>query len=140
MTTSVKPVYWLISFVFVQVRPPSLVLYRPRSPPAAQSGPTAATYTTLGSRGSITMRPMCCDFGSIGADHVRPPSVDLYTPLPHDELRMFCGSPVPTQMTSGFDGATAIAPIDGARTESNSDVHDTPAFVERHKPPVAAPM
>ena len=41
---------------------------------------------------------------------------------------------------SGFDGATATAPIDGARTESKSDVHDTPAFVDRQMPPVAAAM
>ena len=53
---------------------------------------------------------------------------------------MLFGSPVPTHTTSGFDGATATAPMDGARTESNSDVHDTPAFVERHTPPVAAAM
>ena len=53
---------------------------------------------------------------------------------------MFCGSPVPTQRMSGFDGATATAPIEGDLTESKSDVHDTPAFVERQTPPVAAAM
>ncbi len=43
MTTSVKPVYLLICLVLVQVLPPSVVLKSPRSPPGAQSGPTAAT-------------------------------------------------------------------------------------------------
>src|SRR6185437_8137701 len=87
MTTSVKPVYLLMDLVFVQVLPPSVVLNKPRSPPGAHSGPSAATYTTFGSRGSMTMRPMCCECGSIAFDHVTPPSIDLYTPVPHDELR-----------------------------------------------------
>src|SRR6185437_86809 len=61
ITTSPKPVYLLISLVFVQLLPPSVVLYKPRSPPEVQSGRSAATYTMFGSRGSIRMRPMCCD-------------------------------------------------------------------------------
>src|SRR5690349_25132398 len=85
------------------------------------------------------MRPMCCDFGSMGPDHVRPASVDLYTPAPHDELRMLLASPVPTQTTSGFDGATSTAPTVPARTESKTGVQVTPAFVVFQTPPVAAP-
>src|ERR1022692_1064396 len=49
------------------VLPPSVVLYRPRSPPPFQSGPGAATYTTLESRGSTTMRAMC--YGGIARVH-----------------------------------------------------------------------
>ena len=44
--------------------------------------------------------------------HVSPPSVDRYTPSPEfDEFRSLA-SPVPTQTTSEFDGATASAPIE----------------------------
>jgi hypothetical protein len=53
---------------------------------------------------------------------------------------MLFGSPVPTQSTSGSDGATATAPTPPVRTESNTGVHDTPALVERQSPPVAAAM
>src|SRR6185503_6548084 len=85
----------------------------------------------------MTIFPMCCDVGSIAFDHVLPASADLYTPLPHDELRMLFASPVPTQRTSGLDGATAIAPTEPVRTESNTGVHDTPALVVRQTPAVA---
>ena len=85
----------------------------------------------------MTIFPMCCDFGSIAADQVRPPSVDLYTPVPHDELRMLFASPVPTHTTSEFDGATATAPTEPVRTESNTGAQVTPALVDFHTPPVA---
>jgi hypothetical protein len=49
----------------------------PRSPPADQSGPCAATYTVLLLRGSIMILARCSDLASIGALHVLPPSVLL---------------------------------------------------------------
>ena len=51
---------------------------------------------------------------------------------------MLLASPVPTQMMSGFDGATATAPTDPVRTESNIGAHVTPALVVLQTPPVAA--
>ena len=50
---------------------------------------------------------------------------------------MLFGSPVPAQTTSGFEGATAMAPTDPVRTESKIDVHVTPALVDFQTPPVA---
>ena len=83
---------------------------------------------------------MCCDLGSIAPDQVLPPSLDLYRPVPHDELRMLFASPVPTQTISEFDGETATAPMEPVRTESKTDVQVTPAFVDLNIPPVAAAM
>ena len=97
----------------------------------------AATYTMSGSRGSITMRPMCCVFGSIGLDHVLPPSIDLNTPTPHDELRMLLASPLPTHTTSPFDGAAATAPMEPTPMESETGIQARPPLVVFHTPPVA---
>src|SRR5690242_20986002 len=52
---------------------------------------------------------------------------------------MLFASPVPTHTTFGSLGATATAPTDPVRTESNTGVHVTPAFVDFQTPPVAAP-
>ena len=97
----------------------------------------AATYTMSGSRGSITMRPMCCDLGSIGLDQVLPPSVDLNTPTPHDELRMLLASPLPTHTTSPLEGAAATAPMDPTPMESDTGVQASPPLVVFQTPPVA---
>ena len=83
------------------------------------------------------MRPMCCDLGSIGLDHVLPPSVDLNTPTPHDELRMLFASPLPTQTTSPLDGAAATAPMEPTPIESDTGVQARPPLVVFHTPPVA---
>ena len=137
ITTSVNPVCAEMDLVFVQVLPPSIVLKRPRSPPGAQSGPIAATYTTSGSRGSITMRPMCCVLGSIGLDQLFPPSIDLKTPMPHDELCMLFASPLPTHTTSPLDGAAATAPTEPTPIESETGAHVMPPLVVFQIPPVA---
>ena len=50
---------------------------------------------------------------------------------------MLFDSPVPTQTMSGLDGATATAPTEPVRTESNTGAHVTPAFVDFQTPPVA---
>src|SRR6185436_12167865 len=75
--TSLAPVSALTVRTAVHVLPPSVVLYTPRSPPPAQSGPCDAMYTTLESRGSICMLPMCSELASPARAHVAPPSVDL---------------------------------------------------------------
>src|SRR5512142_720109 len=80
ITTSLTPVFSLIVSTAFQVFPPSAVLYSPRSPPGAHSGPCAAAYTTLLSRGSMTMRDTCSDFLSRMFFHDLPPSSDRYMP------------------------------------------------------------
>ena len=85
----------------------------------------------------MTMRPMCCVFGSIGFDHVRPPSVDLNAPIPHDELCMFWASPLPTHTMSPFDGATATAPTEPTAIESVIGAQVMPALVLFQMPLVA---
>src|SRR5262245_35887484 len=95
------------------VLPPSLVAKTPRSLLAPHSRPTAATYAVSGSVGWTTIRPMWCVAASPQCAHVLPPSPERKTPLPHDTLLRGLASPAPTHTTSGFDGATATAPIDG---------------------------
>ncbi len=73
-TTSVTPVCALTVMMLSHVLPPSIVLYKPRSPPSAQSGPCAATYTTFEFLGSTTIWPMCSEFASPMFLNVRPPS------------------------------------------------------------------
>src|ERR1051325_11411958 len=58
ITTSVNPVFSSMNFVFVQVAPPSVVLYSPRSLFGPNRCPSAATYATFGSFGLTTMRAM----------------------------------------------------------------------------------
>ena len=47
------------------------------------------------------------------------------------------GSPDPTQMTFGSDGAMATAPHDAACSSSKIGVIVMPLFVVRHTPPCA---
>src|ERR1019366_9982267 len=77
MMTSVTPVCGLIVRTAFQVFPPFTVLYSPRSPPSAQRGPTAATYTMFGFVGLITIRPTCCDVLRPMFVQVLPPFSDL---------------------------------------------------------------
>ena len=52
----------MVSFTnrtFCHVLPPSPVRYTPRSGPGVQAWPTAATNTTSGFAGSMTMREIC---------------------------------------------------------------------------------
>jgi hypothetical protein len=61
MTKSVTPVCSSVSSSLVQVLPPSVVLYSPRSPPALHSGPWEATNTVSDSVGWTTILAMCSD-------------------------------------------------------------------------------
>src|SRR5581483_2125654 len=81
-TTSVTPVFSLMDSTHFQVLPPSVVLYRPRSPPGPHSGPCAATYTTSELRGSRRILPMCSDLSSPTFFQDLPPSSERYTPSP----------------------------------------------------------
>ena len=61
--------------VRVQVLPPSVVRYTPRSGLSANSGPVAATTTVSGLVGWMTMRAMRSVFSSPMRFHESPPSV-----------------------------------------------------------------
>ena len=80
--TSAAPVRASTYSVLVQVLPPSVVRYTPRSGLSLNSGPVAATSTVSGRVGWITMRAMRSVFSRPMRVHVSPPSVVLYTPSP----------------------------------------------------------
>src|SRR5262245_49015715 len=85
----------------------------------------------------MTMRPMWCESFNPIFVQVFPPSVDLYTPLPQDELwRLFC-SPVPTHTMSGLEGAMVTSPIELCASLSKSGSHVVPLFMVFHNPPEA---
>src|SRR5258706_1140563 len=139
ITRSVAPVLSSTNSDFVHVAPPSVVLNTPRSALGPQRWPTAATYTMSGFSGWITTRPTCRVARKPIARQVRPASVDLYTPSPHEELWRLLASPVPAQTTFGFVGATARAPMDIiASTRSKTADHDLPWLVLLNTPPLAA--
>src|SRR5688500_15333313 len=75
--TSFTPVQSSTCSTRAQVVPPSVVLYRPRSPPLLHTGPCDATYTTSELRGSIRMRPMCSLSFRPTFFQERPASIDL---------------------------------------------------------------
>src|ERR1700682_3412803 len=75
--TSVNPVCVSMFLTFFQVRPPSVVLNNPRSPPAPPSGPAAATNTISELVGLTITLPMCSDFFSPMFVQVFPPFSDL---------------------------------------------------------------
>src|SRR5713226_6328058 len=70
---------------------------------------------------------------------VFPPSSDLYTPSPHDELCLLFGSPVPTHTMDGSEGAIAMSPIVDTLSLSNTGSHVVPLLVVFHTPPEAVP-
>src|SRR5439155_12273650 len=112
-----------------QVLPPSAVLYTPRSGFAPHKCPSAATYTTSGFFGWITIRPMCRVASSPIFFQVFPPSRDLYAPSPQEELWRLFGSPVPTHTIEGSDGAIAMSPIVDTPSLSNIGSHVVPLLV-----------
>src|SRR5262245_39096498 len=74
---SVAPVSSSTLSTCFHVRPPSVVLKMPRSPPDPNSGPCAATTTTSLLFGSMRILAMCFDSPSPMNWNVLPPSVDL---------------------------------------------------------------
>src|SRR5262249_38486192 len=136
MTRSMNPVSALRNNCR-QVRPPSVVLYRPRSGFGPHSRPRAATYTISGLVGWMTIRPMCAVSASPLWSQVLAPSGDLYRPLPQDTLLRGLASPVPTQTTSGFEGATATSPMETVSYWSKTGVQVVPLLTVFHRPPDA---
>ena len=72
--TSFTPVHSPPPSTFVQVSPPSSLMYSPRWPPPDHRGPCAATYTTFGAPGRIRIMPTCSDSSSPMCSQVCPPS------------------------------------------------------------------
>src|SRR6266404_3745942 len=70
---------------------------------------------------------------------VFPPSSDLYTPSPHDELCRLFGSPVPTHTIDGSEGAIAMSPIVDTLSLSNTGSQVVPLLVVFQTPPEATP-
>src|SRR5215471_2185943 len=96
-------------------------------------------YAMFGSFGSSTTRPMERVSCRPRYVHVSPPSVERYTPPPHDELcRLFC-SPVPAQMILLSPAKMASAPKLSSGCPSKIGFHVTPLFDDFQMPPVAAP-
>ncbi len=67
-----------------------------------------------------------------------PPFVDLNTPVPANEERRLLFSPVPTQIVSGSESATAISPMVIEDSFSKIGVHEVPLFSVFQTPPDAA--
>src|SRR6266850_452463 len=144
MSSPMRPVsppfsYGIPLVNFFHVAPPSLVLYTPRSGFGPHKCPSAATYTTSEFFGWTTIRPMCRAASSPIFFHVFPPSSDLYTPSPHDELCRLFGSPVPTHTMDGSDGAIAMSPIVDTLSLSNTGSQVVPLLVVFQTPPDAVP-
>ncbi len=70
---------------------------------------------------------------------VLPPSGEKYTPRPISTSLRGLASPVPTQTSFGFDGASATAPMDAASPCLNTLSHLMPLSVVFHTPPPAVP-
>src|SRR5437899_12844194 len=111
MATSLTPVSSLIFSTCDQVLPPSAVLYTPRSGFAPHKCPSAATYTTSGFFGWITLGPLCPIAWTLIFFPGFPSSIYLYAPSPQDDLCRFFVSPVPTHTIHGSDGAIAMSPM-----------------------------
>src|SRR4029450_13772918 len=122
-----------------QLRPASVVLYRPRSPPGVHRSPVAATPAVPGSVGCTTTRAIARLCARPTCVQVAPASVERYTPLPQAELLRSFASPVPTHTTFGSDGATATAPMEATGCFSNTASNVAPFVLVFTRPPVASP-
>src|ERR1700733_13634755 len=60
-------------------------------------------------------------------------------PSPTETLLRVQDSPVPTQTFIGFEGSTAMAPIDCTGCSSNTGLNVVAPSVDFHTPPLAAP-
>src|SRR5581483_571649 len=70
---------------------------------------------------------------------VLPPSVDLYTPSPHEELCRLLFSPVPTHTMSGLLCDTATSPIEIIPSWSKTGSQVVPLLTVFQTPPPADP-
>jgi len=139
MIKSATPVVSFTNSTFCQVLPPSALRYTPRSGLGAQAWPIAPTNTTSGSVGSTTTREICPTSPRPMNVHVLPASGEKNTPRPSTRsLRRFA-SPVPTHTRFGFEGASAMAPIEAVGWSLKTASQESPPSVVFHTPPAAAP-
>jgi hypothetical protein len=137
---SMAPVLSLMKSTFCHVLPPSEERNTPRSALGPKAWPMAAMNTRSGSRGSISMSAIWCVSRSPSGCHERPASLERYMPVPYVRSSRRSFSPVPTYITLGSLGATAIAPTEEmSLTPSVTLRQDCPAFVVFHTPPFTAP-
>src|SRR6266540_4651683 len=135
ITRSAAPVVSFTNSPFCHVLPPSAVRNTPRSEFGPHTWPSAATNTTSGFAGSITMRVIWPTSRSPMGFQLFPASGEKNTPRPSiTSLRGF-PSPVPIHTRLGFEGASAIAPIEAVGWSSKIASHELPPSVVFHTPP-----
>ena len=94
----------------------------------------------FGSFGLTLILAMCRVSTSPRYRQVFPPSVVLYTPSPCETLPRIGNSPPPTYTMSGFDSATAIAPMVPPKYLSLTGNQSSPPSVVLKTPPPVVPM
>ena len=135
-----QPVFSSTNSTRVQVLPPSIVRYTPRSCCGPVARPSAHTYTMSALVGLTRIRPMRPVWSSPMCCQVMPASVDLYTPSPITSAsRMAHASPVPAHTMFGLDDATASAPMACTGSRSNTGPKLCPPSADFHTPPDAEP-
>src|SRR5262249_6542446 len=122
------------------VLPPSVVRNTPRIAFGPNACPIAATYAMSGFVGCTRITPMCRVSSRPSCVQVLPPSVERQTPLPCVRSSRQSVSPVPTQITFGSLGASAIAPTEEMLVLPSVMLYQVwPAFVVFQTPPSTPP-
>src|SRR6201998_4863436 len=114
-----------------------MVRYTPRSGPLPQTRPSAATKTTSGFVGFTRMAEIWPTLSSPMNRQLAPASGEKYTPCPVTMSLRGLASPVPTQMRLGFEGATAMAPIEAEASFSKIGFQDSPPSLVLDTTPAA---
>src|SRR5262245_17143880 len=86
------------------------------------------------------MSAMCFESARPMSVHVRPAAFVFHPPSPCETLPRRGNSPPPTYTTSGFDGATRIAPIVPPKYLSDIGAQDCPPSVVLKTPPPVVPI
>src|SRR5688572_6361924 len=136
---SITPVESLTNSTLLNVRPPSVVLNRPRVGLARNGFPNTPRYATLEFRQSSSMLAMCSSWKPRRVQ-VRPPSVVFHRPSPCAVLPRMQVSPPPTQTTSGLRASTAMAPMVPPKKRSLIGAQVWPPSVVLKTPPPVVPI
>src|SRR5919108_2772916 len=135
---SITPVESFTNSALLNVRPPSVVLYKPRFGLAWNGFPNTPRYATLEFLQSTSMLAMCSSLNPRNV-HVRPPSVVFHNPSPCAVLPRMHVSPPPTQTMSGLRASMAIAPMVPPKNRSLIGVQVSPPSVVFITPPPVVP-
>src|SRR5579875_405627 len=139
ISMSLAPVVSLTYSTLFQFLPPSVVMNTPRVGEGFHGSPSTATHTVFGSCGSTTMLEISpASFSPLNCQ-VLPASGEKYTPCPSSTSSRGLASPVPSQMSFVFEGASATAPIEALSPCLNTLSHLMPPSVVFHRPPPAVP-